>query len=167
EPRGADVRDGPGRLVLVRLRGQRERSVDLDVLQAADGALQLRAGADRLDVRQHAGDGLDALRVRPRLVHAGGVIVADQLLGAARRPVGAPGDVLEDVLQPLLVHLARLPAPAPARHRGGDGIRLAPGAVGELVEVGAGVGAAVDVGELHAVLLRGGRYGRTLLAGAG
>src|SRR5437667_11828601 len=75
--------------------------------------------------------------------------------------------LLEDVLETLLVLLARLPAAAPALHRGRNRIRLAPGPIGELEEVRTGVGAAVDVRELHAVLLRRRWRRRTLLARAG
>src|SRR5207248_970179 len=105
-------------------------------------------------------------RFRARLVHAGGVVVADDLLDASAGPVGSRGDLLEDVLEPLLVVLACLPAAAPSLHRGRNRIRLAPGPVGELEEVRTGVGATVDVRELHTVLLRRRRRRRTLPAGA-
>src|SRR5205085_12576736 len=62
---------------------------------------------------------------------------------------------------------ACLPAPAPALHRRGDRIGLAPGAVRELEEVGARIRGPVDVGGRDAVLpLRRRRRGG-LLAGAG
>src|SRR5205823_8865295 len=116
-------------------RAERERREDEDVLQVADRALQVRGRLDSVDLVEHRGKRRDPRRVRSRLVDARGIIVADDLLDAAARPVGAPGDLLEDVLEAFLVRFTGLPAPAPARHRSRNGIRLAPGSVGELEEV--------------------------------
>ena len=167
KPGRSNVRGRPRRVVLVGLRAEREGREDQRGLQVADRALQIRLRPDSVDLRKHRGQGGNPRCFRARLVHAGGVIVADDLLDASAGPVGPPGDLLEDVLETLLVLLARLPAAAPALHRGRNRIRLAPGPIGELEEVRTGVGAAVDVRELHAVLLRRRWRRRTLLASAG
>ena len=57
----------------------------------------------------------------------------------------------EDVAQLVLGGFSGGPALAPARHRGGDRIVGAPGAVGEFVEVIAGLGFAIEIGDVDAV----------------
>jgi hypothetical protein len=59
----------------------------------------------------------------------------------------------------LLVELARLPATAPAVHVLRDRVLRAPGAVGVVEEVLAGVALAVDVSRLDAVEAGFGRCG--------
>ena len=61
-------------------------------------------------------------------------------------------DECEDVANVFLVDLARFPAPAPAIHVIRDRMVLAPGAVGVREEIGARLGALVDVGRVDAVL---------------
>jgi hypothetical protein len=88
---------------------------------------------------------LDPGLVDRGLVHARGVVVADQLLGAAGRPVLLRRDLDQDVLDVLLVGLARGPAAAPAVHVGGDRVLLAPAAVRVVEEIRARVGLGVHV----------------------
>src|SRR5262249_22506325 len=59
-------------------------------------------------------------------------------------------DLVEDRLELLLGRLPGRPPPAPARHRVRDRVARPPGSVGELEEIGAGVGAAVEVTGLDA-----------------
>jgi hypothetical protein len=90
--------------------------------------------------------------VNRRLVHAGGVVVAD----LSRRRVAAARRTLEDPTQDLVVPFLQLVEAAPARAVGRNGIGGEPSAAGELVEVGARIDRAVERGQLEA---RGGPGG--------
>src|SRR6185437_11120088 len=85
------------------------------------------------------------------LVHAGPVEIPDQLFDAALGPVGLLRDIFQYVFELILGLFACLPAPAPAVHVGGDWVLCVPGSIGELGEVRAGIGFAVQISNLDSV----------------
>lgn len=67
--------------------------------------------------------------------------------------MGAPGFVeisSRMVLSWSLFDLTRLPAAAPAIHRGGDGILCTPSTIREIIEIIAGLNATINVGGFNA-----------------
>src|SRR5450432_2606618 len=104
-----------------------------------------------IDLGEPRLDGIQTADVGAGFVHAGTVVVADDLRRAALGRRFVSGGRFEDVVQFVLRRFSGLPAPAPARHRGRNGIVGAPGAVGEFVEVIAGLDFAVEVVDVDAV----------------
>ena len=140
ETAGADVGQHPGRLVRILLAAEGERSVHEDVVHLDHHLLQRGHVAGGVDFREPRFDRIHAAGVYAGFVHARAVVVADDLLGAAFGRVLVGGGGFQNVVQLVFADSPGLPALAPARHRSGDGIVGAPGAVGEFVEVIAGLG---------------------------
>jgi hypothetical protein len=138
------------RVVIVRVRRQPERDEDLHLVEARDHRLHVARPLHGVDVGQKRLDRRQPERVDARLVHARAVVVGDLLLDAPLRPVLPDRHLVEDRLQLVLGRLPRRPAPAPARHRGGDRIGGPPGAVRIVVEVAARIDALIHVAHVHA-----------------
>ena len=158
EPRREDIRDHARRIMVVGGGREAEGRGDAERVEATDHLLEVGGLLDPLDLEQHRPRGGDAELVDRRLVHAGGVGVADELLVAARRPVLPAADLLEDLVELVLVELPRGPAAAPAVHERRDRVVRAPVAVRVLEEVRAGIDRAVEVADLDAALVH--RAGR-------
>src|SRR4029077_20160290 len=84
-------------------------------------------------------------------VHSSTVIVAEDLLGAALDRGFVGSGFFQDVVELVFGGFSRGPALAPARHRGRDGVVRAPCAVGKFEEVMAGIGFAIEVGDIDAM----------------
>src|SRR5262249_30662321 len=117
ETGGVDVGDDLRGIVKVWAGSEPERNKDGELMETADHALKVGRSFHGINVAEHRLGRLAAEFVNPRLIHTGAIVVADELLYAAARPVRAPGDVIEDVLELLLGLLAGLPAPAPSHER--------------------------------------------------
>ena len=147
---GVVLRDHEGRIVYVGIAGHDERRRDLHAVQVANRLLQIGGRADRIDLGEQRRDRLRAEAVCLLLVHAARVEITRQLLDAATLRLHGRG-LFEDPAQLILVRLAGGPAPAPATHRCRNRILGAPAAVGVREEVGARIGLAVDIADLHAL----------------
>ena len=119
-----------------------------DLLQGGDVA-------GGVDFREPGFDRIHAAGVDAGFVHAGAVVVADDLFDAALGGVLVGGGGFENVVQAVFCGFAGLPALAPAGHGGRNRIVGAPGAVGEFVEVIAGGGFAIEIGDVDALGLGG------------
>ncbi len=149
-------RDDHGGVLAVFLGAEVEEHVRAHRLQAADLGAQARHVLDRVDPGELGRNGSEAVGLDRRLVHAGAVEVAElALLGSGGRGfVG--GQPLEDRVQVLQVALPQLVEGSPARAVRGDRVLLQPAAVGVLVEIHAGLGAGVHVGDDQGPRARGG-----------
>ncbi len=162
---GGNVCDDGGGVAVVRGAGERERRRNRQLVELSDHALDAGDIPDVCDVGEQRGQRRHARGLDRGLVHARGVVVAELALGwigPSGGPVRLRGQLLQEGLQLLPVRLARGPAPAPALRSGRNGVRGAPGAVGESVEVRARLRGAVQVAELDAFrrpALRGERGG--------
>ena len=150
EAAGKDLRDGARRLVLIGERRESERHRHAEIVQTADHLLHVGCVLHRVDLGEQRGQRLHTRRIDRGLIHARRVVIADLLLDAAPRPV-ALGQLFEDVAETLLVDLAGLPSPAPSLHRRRDRVGGPPGAVGELEEIAARIGGAIEIGALDAL----------------
>src|SRR5215470_6184520 len=114
-------------------------------MQSADSALDLRGRPDAVDLGEERRERREPVGLDLRLVQAGGVGVAGELLGAAGGPVSLRRGLLEERLETLAIGVAREGAAAPARLPLRDRMGGQPAAVGEGVEIGARVDATVEI----------------------
>ena len=106
-----------------------------------DGAELLEEGLKRTQAGGIDGGGIGA----------GGVEVAGELGGGTGGLSGPSRELFQDETKLVFVAFGGFEAAAPLAHGGGDGVRGAPGAVRELVEVIAGLDGVVDVAGFDAV----------------
>jgi hypothetical protein len=142
---GVDVCDHAGGLVVVRAGVEPERHGHGEVVEATDRALHAGQVRERVELGQERLERLRAERVRAPLVHAGAVVVRDELLDAAFGPRRLRGHLVEDHLELVLRRLPGRPAAAPPDHGRRDRVLPAPAAVAEREEVRAGAHGAVEV----------------------
>src|SRR5690349_15391982 len=121
-------------------------------MQALDHALQICWSFHRVDLGQHWLCRGEAQLIDAGFIHARAVEVADELLGAAARPVGLARNIFQDAFQLFLSVLAGLPATRPPDHRRRNRIFRAPLAIGVLEKIGARICFLVDVAHLNAFL---------------
>ena len=121
---------------------------------------QRGAVADGVDAIELRLDRRDAGRFDGRLVHAGGVEVADLLLRASRRGVGHGRILLEDLVEDFAIALGQLFETAVARVLRRQRMRVTPLADRETIEVVARFDARVHGGEVEAVRREKRRSGR-------
>jgi hypothetical protein len=136
-------------IVLARCEAEEQALVGQRQVQAGQQGRQLALrtqGGDALQVRFQR---LGAARLDGLFVHARTEVIADLLLAGAAA-VLALRQVLEDAPQVATVFLRQLAVHRPARLVGRDRVVLHPAAAGVLVEVDAGVGAAVHRADVQA-----------------
>jgi hypothetical protein len=150
------------RVLEVGLRAEGVERVDADGVELGDERRELVDAGQRGDLLQQRIERTESLSVNRRFVEARSIVVADLLrLGVAARGCGVENRV-ERFVVALLQLLEASPAGAIRRHR----VLRNPAATGELVEVGARVGAAVERVELESRRGGGGRgRSRWLLRG--
>ncbi len=151
EAAGPQIGENPRGLMRILLAAEGKRNLHENIVHLGHHLLQSGHVAGGVDFREPGFDGIHAAGIHAGLVHAGAVVVADDLLGAAfgRGLVGGSG--FENVAQPIFCGLAGLPALAPAGHGSGNGIVGTPSAVGELEEVIARGGFAIEIAGVDAV----------------
>src|SRR6266571_2533326 len=135
-------------------------------VEARNFVLKARDVVDRFDAFELGLERPGAFRLDLTFIHTARVEVADLLFLAALGRMGACPDWIgasrrfQDSSQVLLVSVLKLVEGAPTRVRWRDRILGQPPSVGEMIEVHAGVRAAVQVGELQTGRRARPRFGR-------
>jgi hypothetical protein len=151
---GSEVQQVVGRLAVLERAGLSKRRGDADVEQSPHGALYVRDRLRSVDIGEQRRQRREARCVDRGFIHAGGVVITNELLVTPGWPIGLRRDLLDQRIDLLLVGRADDAAAAVPRLACGDGVLRAPGAVGIFVEVGARIGVAIHVARLNPLLRR-------------
>ncbi len=152
QPIRADIGQNLCRVVRVLRAGQVKRVEHANIVQVGHHALQRGSIVGTVNLRQPGFERFETARIYARLVHTRAIVVADDLFRAARGRGFVLGSLFQNLLQLVLRGFTGLPALAPAGHGRGNWMVRPPGAVGKLVEVGAGINCAVEVRRVDSVL---------------
>ena len=129
----------------VRLAAHPKGNLHENVVQLRHYLLQRGDVTRAVDLGKPWLDRLHAARIHARFIHAGAVVISDDLRSAALGGVLVSSRRLQNLAQPILRRLPRLPPPAPPRHRRRDRIVCPPSTIGELIEVIARLRRAIEI----------------------
>ncbi len=113
---GGDVGQHQRRLVGIGLAAEPERNLHKNVVKFGHDRLQRGQVVSGVDLGEPRFDRIQAAGVSAGFVHAGAVVVADDLRGAALGRGLVGGGSFENIVQLVLRRFSGLPATAPAGH---------------------------------------------------